>query len=98
MRIELPPGERRSGLAWVLWTRALHCLPAGAAGMGTLAVPVIGVAAAWIVLGERPVATEAAGIVLIVIALAALAAHELAAGRGDSDATDEGAVLPPVVE
>ncbi|MBE0527852.1 MAG: EamA family transporter, partial [Thermoleophilia bacterium] len=43
-----------SGLCWLLWIFALRSLPAGAAGMGTLAVPVVGVTAAWIQLGERP--------------------------------------------
>ena len=64
-----------SGLCWVLWTHALHSLPAGAAGMGTLAVPVVGVTAAWIQLGERPTVVEAAGMALIVTALAALATY-----------------------
>jgi len=87
-----------SGLAWVLWTYALHCLPAGAAGMGTLAVPVIGVAAAWILLGERPAATEAVGMALILAALATLAAWGLVSGARRSTAADEAAVLPPVIE
>ena len=70
-------------LAWVLWLYALRALSAGAAGLGTLAVPAIGVIAAWIQLGERPDVVEAAGMVLIVGALAVLALHGIAAGRGD---------------
>ena len=86
-----------SGLCYVLWTYALHTLPAGVAGMGTLAVPVIGVAAAWVQLGERPGPVEAAGMALIVTALAALAAYGFVAGRrGASMATED--VMPPVVE
>jgi drug/metabolite transporter (DMT)-like permease len=87
-----------SGLCYVLWTYALHTLPAGAAGMGTLAVPVIGVAAAWVHLGERPSAVEAAGMALIVTALAALAAYGVAAGRGVARAAVDEAVMPPVIE
>ena len=86
-----------SGLCYVLWTYALHTLPAGVAGMGTLAVPVIGVAAAWVHLGERPGPVEAAGMALIVTALAALAAHGVVLGRrGGATATED--VMPPVVE
>ena len=87
-----------SGLCWVLWTHVLHSLPAGAAGMGTLAVPVVGVAAAWIQLGERPTAVEAAGMALIVTALAALATYGIVAGRRIAHGRTEETVMPPVVE
>ena len=87
-----------SGLCWVLWTHALHSLPAGAAGMGTLAVPVVGVTAAWIQLGERPTVVEAAGMALIVTALAALATYGIVAGRRVTHGSVEEAVMPPVVE
>ena len=60
---------------------SLRRLSAGAAGIGTLATPVIGVAAAWIQLGERPAAGEAAGMVLIIAALALVTARGLVAGR-----------------
>jgi len=86
-----------SGLCYVLWTYALHTLPAGAAGMGTLAVPVIGVAAAWVHLGERPGAVEAAGMALIVAALAGLAAYGITTGRRPATAAEE-ALMPPVIE
>ncbi len=59
-----------NGIAWLLWFYALSRLPAGTAGLGTLATPVVGVLAAWIQLGERPTLPEAAGILLIVCALA----------------------------
>ena len=70
-----------NALAWLLWLFALRRLSAGAAGLGTLATPVIGVAAAWIQLGERPGAAEAAGMALIIAALAVLTMRGLAAGR-----------------
>jgi drug/metabolite transporter (DMT)-like permease len=69
-------------LAWTLWFFALRSLPAGLAGLGTLAVPVVGVLAAWQQLGERPSAAEALGIGLILAGLTALAAAGLrTAGR-----------------
>ena len=55
--------------AWILWLYVLHKLPAGLAGIGSLATPVIGVLSAWIQLGERPGGSEAVGMVLIVCAL-----------------------------
>jgi drug/metabolite transporter (DMT)-like permease len=61
-------------VGWVLWLLVLRSLPAGAAGLGTLAIPVVGVAAAWLQLGERPDPVEAVGMAAIVAALALLAA------------------------
>jgi drug/metabolite transporter (DMT)-like permease len=65
---------------WALWVFALRSLSAGAAGMGTLAVPIVGVIAAWIQLGEAPTLVEGIGMTLIVAALAALAAYGARAG------------------
>jgi drug/metabolite transporter (DMT)-like permease len=59
-------------LALLLWFFILRELPAGVASMGTLATPVIGTIAASIELGERPSATEALGMLLILIALSIL--------------------------
>jgi drug/metabolite transporter (DMT)-like permease len=87
-----------SGLCWVLWTFALRSLPAGGAGMGTLAVPVIGVAASWIQLGEEPTAAEAAGIALIIAALAALASYGIVRGRRIAGTAIEEGVVPPVID
>jgi drug/metabolite transporter (DMT)-like permease len=70
-----------NALAWFLWLYALRRLPAGAAGIATLATPVIGVTAAWIQLGERPSGGEAAGMALIIAALAIVTARGLLAGR-----------------
>jgi len=70
-----------TGMALVIWFYVLRALPAGTAGLGTLATPVIGVAAAWIQLGEQPSPGEAAGMFLIVAALAALVVREMAAAR-----------------
>ncbi len=62
-----------NALAWLLWLYALRALPAGSAGMGTLAIPLIGVVTAWIQLGERPGGAEALGMAGIIGALCLLA-------------------------
>lgn len=72
-----------TALAWLLWVYVLHHLPAGAAGLGALATPVVGVLSASIQLGERPSATETAGMVLILVALALLSAQALREHRRD---------------
>jgi drug/metabolite transporter (DMT)-like permease len=58
--------------AFLLWTFIMKKLPAGVAGMSTLAVPVIGISAAMVELGERPNAWEAIGMVFVIAALALL--------------------------
>ncbi len=65
-----------SAVAWLLWLYVLHRLPAGPAGIRTLAIPLVGAVSAWIQLGERPGALEAAGLGLILVALAVLTAWE----------------------
>jgi uncharacterized membrane protein len=70
-----------NAVAWFLWLYALHALPAGAAGLGTLSIPVVGVVAAWIQLGEVPTLVEGIGMALIIGALAVLAVYGLTAGR-----------------
>jgi drug/metabolite transporter (DMT)-like permease len=62
-----------SALSWMLFYYALARLPAGLAGLGTLATPVIGVTLAWIHFGERPSAQDAVGMLLIALGLALLA-------------------------
>lgn len=63
--LALPAGA----VAWVLWLFILGRLSAGVAGVASLLTPVIGVAAAWLQLGERPSGLELAGIACIVGAL-----------------------------
>lgn len=58
--------------AFLLWTFLMHRLPAGVAGMATLAVPVLGISASMAELGERPDAWEALGMALVIAALALL--------------------------
>ncbi|HEX6829430.1 MAG TPA: DMT family transporter, partial [Burkholderiales bacterium] len=72
-----------TALAWLLWVYVLHHLPAGAAGLGSLAIPVVGVLSAAIELGERPSTTETAGMALILAALAVLSVQALREHRRD---------------
>jgi drug/metabolite transporter (DMT)-like permease len=58
-----------AALGWILWMFILSRLPAGVAGIASLATPVVGVLAAAIQLHEIPSRTELVGMVLIVIAL-----------------------------
>jgi drug/metabolite transporter (DMT)-like permease len=89
-----------NSLAWFLWLYALHTLPAGVAGLGTLAIPVVGVLAAWIQLGEVPTLVEGVGMALIIGALAMLAAYGVAASRREPAATVdvEGPDVRPVTD
>ncbi len=83
-----------NALAWLLWMFALRKLSAGAAGLGTLATPVIGVAAAWLQLGERPTAGEAAGMALIIAALAIVTARGLLVGRRERSPRRDATSVP----
>ncbi len=62
-----------TAVAGLLWFYCLQVLPTGAATMGTLATPVIGVLAAAIQLGERPTLSEIAGMMLILSGIALIA-------------------------
>jgi drug/metabolite transporter (DMT)-like permease len=87
-----------NAVAWLLWLYALRTLSAGAAGLGTLAIPVVGVVAAWLQLGERPTAVEGVGMALIVGALVILAARGLIAGRRGAAAAGDEPVVQPVTD
>ena len=59
-------------LATFLWLYILQRLPATISGLNALTVPIVGVIAAWLQLGERPSLAEGAGMVLILLGLALL--------------------------
>ncbi len=61
-----------TAVAWSLWFFALQEMPAGMAGLGTLATPVLGVLFAWLVLGETPISWEIIGMILIFTGLTIL--------------------------
>ena len=83
-----------NAVAWFLWLYALHSLPAGAAGLGTLSIPVVGVVAAWLQLGEVPTLVEGIGMALIIAALAVLAGYGLRASRGAPPGGEEPSLRP----
>jgi drug/metabolite transporter (DMT)-like permease len=56
-------------LGWFLWMFILSRLPAGVAGIASLATPVVGVLSAALQLHEIPSRTELAGMALILVAL-----------------------------
>jgi drug/metabolite transporter (DMT)-like permease len=87
-----------NAVCWVLWVYALRALPAGVAGLGTLAIPVFGVVAAWLQQGEKPAGVEAVGMVLIVSALALMAAVGVVTGRRGPGAGGDDALLLPVID
>jgi drug/metabolite transporter (DMT)-like permease len=58
-----------AGLAWFLWMFILSRLPAGVAGIASLATPVVGVVLSAVQLHEIPSTTELIGMVLILGAL-----------------------------
>ena len=59
-------------VATLLWLYILHRLPTTISSLSSLLVPIVGVVAAWIQLGERPSVAEGIGMVLILVALAVL--------------------------
>jgi len=64
-----------TALAYLLWFQAIDRLPASTAGLGTLLVPVIGVLASMLLIGDRPTGNDLVGFGLIfVAALCAIAA------------------------
>lgn len=72
-------------IATLLWLYILGRLPATISGLSSLVVPLVGVLAAWLQLGERPSAAEGVGMLLIVVALGLL----LVAARGVDVAAEE---------
>ncbi len=54
-----------TAIAYVLWIFILRVLPAREASMGTLASPLLAVAWAWVLLGERPSLLEGSGMFLV---------------------------------
>jgi len=61
-----------NALAWLFWLYIVSRLPAGVTGLSALIIPVIGSAAAWLQLGERPSGLEGMGMALILLALTVL--------------------------
>lgn len=58
-----------AAVAWALWLFIIDRLPAGIAGIASLATPLLGVLLAWALLREVPDIDESIGIALIAVAL-----------------------------
>ena len=56
--------------AYLIWFGLLARIPAGTAGIGSLLVPVFGVLASFVLLGEIPTLPDVGGLVLILVAAA----------------------------
>jgi O-acetylserine/cysteine efflux transporter len=61
-----------TGFGFGSWTWLLRRHPASRVAPFTLLVPPVGIAAAWIALGERPTAAELAGTVIVLVGLASV--------------------------
>jgi len=62
-----------NALAWFLWLYIVARLPVSISSLNSLAIPIIGVLAAWLQLGEQPSLLEGTGMLLVFTALALLA-------------------------
>lgn len=69
------------GLGCAVWLMLLSRLSAGVVGLNVLAVPVFSVLFAWLQLNEVPRDVEAAGMLLIIVALLVLAQHSWQSDR-----------------
>jgi len=59
-------------VASVLWLYVLREMPAGIAGLGTMATPVVGLLASWAQLGEQPTIPEVVGMIVILAGMTIL--------------------------
>lgn len=59
-----------SAFAYLLWFEIVRRLPATTASLGVLSVPVIGIVASVLVLGERPTTADIVGSAFILVAAA----------------------------
>ena len=59
-----------SAFAYLLWFEIVRRLPAMTASLGVLSVPVVGIIASMLVLGERPTIPDIVGFALILAAAA----------------------------
>ncbi len=62
-------------VASFMWLYVLREMPAGIAGLGTMATPVVGLLASWAQLGEQPTVPEIVGMIVILAGMAILFAR-----------------------
>jgi len=75
-----------TALGQLLWLHVLNLIPANIAGIGNLAIPIVGVLASWIQLGEDLSIAEIVGMVLVVAALSLLVMRGLRATKPEGAA------------
>ena len=75
-----------------LWLYVLREMPAGIAGLGTMATPVLGLLFSWALLGEQPTAVEIVGMIAILAGSAVLFATGLKATGSQAEAATDPAV------
>lgn len=85
-----------TGFGYGAWTWLLHRHPASRVAPFTLLVPPVGIAAAWIALGQSPSAGELAGAAIILAGLA-LASSTLRVPRRVASARRRSGILRPGV-
>ena len=59
-------GTLAVGVAYLLWNRGVRRLGNARTALHSNLVPVVALAAAWVLLGERPTATQVTGAVVII--------------------------------
>lgn len=69
-------------VAYALWTMLLREYPASQVAPFTLLVPVVGIAAAWLLLGEQPGIGELVGALVVLAGLAVVSGFRLRRRRG----------------
>jgi drug/metabolite transporter (DMT)-like permease len=75
-------GAIGSGVAFAIWFVIVRRLPAATASLGSLGIPVVGVVATVLMLGEHLTATDIIGFALIFAASASILLVPQAAARG----------------
>ncbi len=80
-------GVVSNGIAYGLWFAIARRLPAATASLGVLSVPVIGVVASMMILGEKPTAPDIVGFALIFAASACVLLAGQASAKISSQAT-----------
>jgi drug/metabolite transporter (DMT)-like permease len=76
-----------SGIAYALWFAIVRRLSAATASLGALGIPVVGVLATVLMVGERPTVTDLIGFGLILAASACVLWVPAAAARNANAAT-----------
>jgi drug/metabolite transporter (DMT)-like permease len=76
-----------SGIAYALWFAIVRRLSAATASLGALGIPVVGVLATVLMVGERPTVTDLVGFGLILAASACVLWVPAAAARNANAAT-----------